>query len=272
MIQGFETREQTDIPIRALVKSANGILHKRNEVVGQYEKTNWATFKTVKDYPCAVFGILRGTADIIRECQKEKQDFYYFDHAYFLGNKHSISNEIGDKIYRLTKNHYHIQKIETLNNEDKKRIEKYRDYLFSKLEPWKTSGKHIIIIEPSEFQIWYHNIHNWVENTVNILKQHTDREIIVRTKQSQVSLDEHLNNAHAVVTHNSNVVFQALLKGIPCFVDKINMGVEICDTDFTKIETPKKLFREHWFDTILANQFTLKEIEDGTAWRKVNEK
>ena len=37
MIQGFETREVTDKPIRAFVKSANGILHKKTKQVDQYE-------------------------------------------------------------------------------------------------------------------------------------------------------------------------------------------------------------------------------------------
>ena len=38
----------------------------------------------------------------------EMQDFYYFDHAYLFGNKHDKSKEIGEKIYRLTKNWFQI--------------------------------------------------------------------------------------------------------------------------------------------------------------------
>ena len=33
MIQGFETREITDIPIRAFVKSADGTIHKKVKTV-----------------------------------------------------------------------------------------------------------------------------------------------------------------------------------------------------------------------------------------------
>ena len=40
MIDGFETREMTDIPVRAFVKSANGHLYKRpGPSVEQYETT-----------------------------------------------------------------------------------------------------------------------------------------------------------------------------------------------------------------------------------------
>ena len=45
MIQGFETREITDIPIRAFVKSADGTIHKKVKTVDQYENTEWPSFK-----------------------------------------------------------------------------------------------------------------------------------------------------------------------------------------------------------------------------------
>ena len=67
MIQGFETREVTDKPIRAFVKSANGILHKKTKQVDQYEQTEWLSFKNF-DLPIAVFGSLRGTGDLIKNC------------------------------------------------------------------------------------------------------------------------------------------------------------------------------------------------------------
>ena len=53
MIQGFGTREITDQIIRAFVKSANGIMHEKQKVVGQYEQTVWPTFKEI-DSPVAV--------------------------------------------------------------------------------------------------------------------------------------------------------------------------------------------------------------------------
>ena len=66
MIQGFGTREITDQILRAFVKSANGVMHEKQKVVGQYEQTIWPTFKEV-DTPVAVFGCLRGTEAVIDE-------------------------------------------------------------------------------------------------------------------------------------------------------------------------------------------------------------
>ena len=123
MIQGFETREVTDIPVRAFVESAGGQMHKKVSTVDQYEKTEWPTFDN-QEKPCAVFGILRGTGDILEWCKQVKLDWYYFDHAYFGGNRHG-KGLVDDKVYRITKNNYHIQDIlsrEKINYKRNKRL------------------------------------------------------------------------------------------------------------------------------------------------------
>ena len=86
MIQGFETRELTDQVIRPFVKSANGILHIKSKSVEQYEQTNWPTFNKndLTKHPIAVFGILRGTGELIKECQRINHTYYHLDHAYYF--------------------------------------------------------------------------------------------------------------------------------------------------------------------------------------------
>lgn len=268
MIQGFETREITDIPIKAFVKSVKGILHQKVKTVEQYQKTEWPTFKSVKDYPCAVFGILRGTADIMKECRKQNQDYYYFDHSYFLGNRHGISSIVNDKVYRITKNNYHVQGIKKLYDDDYERIEKYKDHI--DIKDWKYDGDYILVCPPSEHQLKYHNIPNWLNDTVNKIKQHTKRNIKVRPKTSMTPLESDLEKAYACVTFQSVVCLDAVLNGVPSFCDPISMGVAVSETDLSLIEKPLySPCRLDWIDTLLANQFTLQEIENGTAWRKV---
>ena len=77
MIDGFETRENTDIPVRALVNSAKGQLYKRpGASVDQYEMTKWDYDFKFKN-PIAVFGMLRGTGQLIEECIRDEQDFIF---------------------------------------------------------------------------------------------------------------------------------------------------------------------------------------------------
>ena len=249
MIQGLLTRPATDDIVRHFVSSAGGTLHNVKDVD--------------IDKPITCFGILRGTGELL----KQSKEFYYFDHAYLYGNRHSPSKVTGERIYRLTKNHYHIQTIQELTDEDNERIKKYKQYI--KLQPWKSDGNYILIIAPSHFQIAYHNIGSWVDDTIKTLKQYTDRPIKVRDKKSSRPLREEVQSAYAIVSHNSAVVVDAILNGVPVFCDKMNMGVPMGLTDFSKIEQPIKPARLKWIHSLLANQFTMTEIKNGTAWRKV---
>ena len=270
MIQGFETRDNTDVPVRALVESANGHMWKKERAVDQYEQTKWPGFDYKFDKPIAVFGMLRGTGQLIEECNRDGQDFYFFDHAYMFGNKHSPSKITGDRIYRLTKNYYHVRDIKKLKADDYKRIEKYKDHL--KLKPWKYDGDYILYIPPSEHvkKYFYFNNH-WEEQTLKTIKKHTRKPIKIRTKEDTTPLEKDLENAYCTVSYQSTVVIQSILNGVPSFCANESMGVPVSLTDMTQIKDP--LYtpeREQWFDSLLANQFTMKEIQDGTAWKYVS--
>ena len=270
MIDGFETRENTDIPVRALVKSAKGTLYKRpGASVDQYITTMWDYDRSYKN-PIAVFGMLRGTAGLIEECSNEMQDFYYFDHAYLFGNKHDKSKEIGEKIYRLTKNYFHIRDIKKLKADDYRRIQKYREHI--KLKPWKYEGDYILFIPPSDHvRNYYWFNHHWEEQTLKTLKRHTRKPIKIRKKEDKTPLEKDLENAYCTVSYQSTVVVQSIINGVPSFCANESMGVPVSLTDMSLIKDP--LYtpeREYWIDSLLANQFTMSEIEDGTAWKYVN--
>jgi len=271
MIQGFETREITDIPIRAFVKSAEGVLHKKVKQVDQYEQTEWLSFKNF-DLPIAVFGVLRGTGDLIKNCLSIPQIFYYFDHAYYLGARHSNSQAVNEKIYRIVKNDYNLTYIDQLNDIDKERIEKYKKYI--EIKPWKKEGRYILVLPPSDFAKTYYHIPNWEEDTINQLKQYTKKDIVVRQKDLSnlnKSLDEQLNEAYACVTFNSTACIDAVLNGVPSFCDGISCGMPVSQLDLSQIENPiYSDKREKWIDSLLANQFTLTEIENGVAYEKVS--
>ncbi len=266
MIQGFETREITDIPVRAFVKSADGVLHKKVKTVDQYEQTEWPTFEDL-DKPIAVFGTLRGTGDLLKHCMIKPQTFYYFDHAYRFGNRHS-EGVVQEKIYRITKNDYSMTYIDTLTEQDYERIEKYKKLI--NIKEWKKEGKYILVLPPSDHAKKYYGYPDWLKDTLYQLKNITKKDIIVREKDSKESLSKQLEEAFACVSFNTTACIDAILNGVPSFVDGISCGLPVSLTDLTRIEKPFYApNRERWIDSLLANQFTLSEIEDGTAWRKV---
>ena len=100
---------------------------------------------------------------------------------------------------------------------------------------------------------------DWLDNTIKILKQNTDREIDVREKPYNPTIEiDHVgatvkvdkptvhkgninwNDYHATVTYNSNTMIASLTNGVPVFCDPENSAAApISETDFSKIETPK---------------------------------
>ena len=276
MIQGFGTREITDQILRAFVKSAKGVMHEKEKVVGQYEQTIWPTFDKV-DSPVAVWGCLRGTESVIDEAGQKEQDWYFFDHAYVMNeSKHGVNPKLKDRVYRVTKNAQIINDIDELSYDDYDRIEKYKDYV--QLEPWKTHGKYILVFEPSDFAKRWWKVPNWTEEVMDRIKSKTNMEVRIRKKNSLVSFESEVKGAKAVVSLQSAAAVQAHIWGIPGYCAEmsaaypVSHSIEMIDQGFKNMEYIKDEHRQRWLNSILANQYTLTEIADGTCWKRLKDK
>ncbi len=274
MIQGFETRELTDQVIRSFVKSAGGILHVKNKKVEQYEQTNWTTFNNneLTKYPIAVFGILRGTGKLIKECQRINHTYYHFDHAYyFKEQKHSKNSIFNERIYRLTKNCMMLNYIDKLDDTDKQRLIKFKNHI--QIKPWTKKGDYVLVLPPSEHVNSWYGFTNWEKDTVNKLKQYTQKEIKIRNKDSKMPFLEELKNAWSVVSSQSTAAVDAIINGVPSFCDEVSMAKPVSYTDLSLIEKPfYPDNREEWLSSLLANQYLMSEIENGTAWNRIKNK
>lgn len=275
MIQGFETREVTDTVVRAFVEGAKGTLHKRSgPSVGQYEKTHWPTYRNLVDKPVCVFGILRGTGDLITQCQQMKHTFYYFDHAYyFKEQKHAVNKILGDRVYRLTKNALSLNYVDKLNEEDYNRINKIKKHI--KIKERKKNGEYILVLPPSDHIKIYYLLgsNSWENKVIENIKKYTDRYIKMRVKGTSIPLKEDLKNAHAVVTFQSTAAVDAVLEGVPSFCDTISCANPVSYNldEFDKLEDPHPIddVRERWIDSLLANQYTMEELRNGFAWNRL---
>ena len=276
MIQGFGTREITDQILRAFVKSAKGIMHEKQKVVGQYEQTIWPTFKEI-DSPVAVWGCLRGTEAVIDEAGQKEQDWYFFDHAYVMNeSKHMPNMKLKDRVYRVTKNAQLINDIDELSFDDYKRIEKYEKYV--QLEPWKKDGKYILVFEPSDFAKRWWEVPNWTEDTIQLLKANTDLEIRIRKKNSLISFESEVKGAKAVVSLQSAAAIQAHIWGIPGYCAEmsaaypVSHSMDMIQKGLDSIQYIPDHHRQRWLNSILANQYTMTEIADGTCYNRLKDR
>lgn len=275
MIQGFGTREITDQILRAFVKSANGVMHEKERVVGQYEQTIWNTFKEI-DSPVAVWGCLRGTQLVIDEAVRKEHDYYFFDHAYVMNeSKHGINPKLNDKVYRVTKNAQIINDIDELSDDDYKRIEKYEDHI--QLEPWKKDGKYVLIFEPSDFAKRWWEVPDWTEDMIEKTKN-LGIEVRIRKKNSLISFESEVKNAKCVISLQSAAAIQAHIWGIPGYCGDmsaaypVSHSIDMLEKGLDSIQYIPDDTRQRWLNSILANQYTMTEIADGTCYNRLKDR
>jgi len=285
MLVGFGTRNLLDEVVKPFVEREGGKFWDPKlfggQPVGQLEQSLWPGFdmneflKEKNDV--AVFGILRGTENWLNKCKQLNLNYYYFDHAYFFkAHGHRPNERTLLRTYRLTKNAENLNRIVELDDEDKIRIEKYR---LQHKETFRLKniprGGHILIIPPTDYVCRYYKIDSpetWIKQTKEKVRQCSDKEFIVRPKTVDRPLEEDLQNAHCVITYQSTVGITAMLKGVPVICDEISMCKPV-SIDYIDIE--KEYVRDDdlvnkWIDSLLANQFTMEEIQNGTAKRIVD--
>jgi hypothetical protein len=125
----------------------------------------------------------------------------------------------------------------------------------------------------------------WLEHTVNRIREHTERPIVVRPHPRQQlkpipgvqiqkpqalrgTYDEfdfrnNLGRAWAVVNENSGPGSQAIIDGVPAFVGAYSMATPVANTDFAQIEKPLMPDRAEWVEQLCHTEWTLGEIRSG---------
>jgi hypothetical protein len=139
------------------------------------------------------------------------------------------------------------------------------------LKPWRKGG-HKIVIADTLPDYW--NVRglpvDWSQRMAAYLRTKTKRKIIVRHKESKVHLYDEIKTAHCLVAHGSIAAVEAVVMGIPVFVDKESAAALVGKTDFDDIENPIYPERQQWLNSLAYCQFNETELVDGTLWRLIS--
>jgi hypothetical protein len=170
--------------------------------------------------PQPVMGILNG--DAIR-CIKEGGEWIYFDHAYFNRGWHRSN-------FRVCRNGLHMteQLIRPPDRFDRTGYE---------VEPWRKTGREIVIIPPTDAQMAVYGNHEWLLRTETRLCEITDRPVTCKRDKS-TSLRQFLDDAWAVVTYASVAGVEATLMGVPVFSTEHCPSWPVNSGRLEDIETP----------------------------------
>lgn len=164
------------------------------------------------------------------------------------------------------------------------------------LQPWRTTGDHILICLQRNGGWSMAGLHvvDWCNNIILKLKKYTSRPIIVRVHPGDKRASQYLKlihpsvhissnqnilddffNAHAVVTYNSSPGVAAAIEGIPVFVTdpnpKVSQAYDIANTDLSLIETPLTPDRQQWIEKISMCHFNFKDLKSGVAWNIIKD-
>lgn len=166
------------------------------------------------------------------------------------------------------------------------------------MKPWRESGDYVLVCGQHEKSQQWQGLppmKKWVENTVQELRQYTDRKIVFRPHpRLPVRFDSKLDNfvcqtpvkkqgtyddydirfsgAWAVVNVCSNPGIHAVLEGIPAFVSASSLAYPVANYDLSQIESPVTPERTQWLNDLAHIEYTLKEIQQGIPLKYLTKK
>jgi len=169
------------------------------------------------------------------------------------------------------------------------------------LKPWRTDGEYILIAGQHDKSLqWQHmpRMSQWVMNTIDGIRAHTDRPILFRPhprcplqhiekefknvyRQNPVKLngtyddfDMSFNNVHATVSYSSNPGIHSVLNGVPAFVGSASLAYDVGnDIDFMHdIESPMMPDRTQWLNDYAHTEYTIEEIAAGLPLNNLTSK
>ena len=166
------------------------------------------------------------------------------------------------------------------------------------LKPWRTDGKYILICGQHDKSLQWQNMprmSNWLLDTYDEIRKHTDRPIIFRphprcrlehierglrhvTRQEPAHVigtyddfDMGFDNVFCTISYSSNPGIHSIIEGIPAFVSPSSLAYDVAnDIDFLHdIEQPLIPDRTQWLNDYAWTEFTVEEISAGLPLKRL---
>ncbi len=247
----------------------------------------------------ATLGVLRGTGLMLKSAKAKGIDYYYMDHAYFMPG-------YGGKGWmRISKNSHTCTTLREVSKDKWNGFHKNYGY---QCEKWKNNnqrGRDILVLPPTGAVSWFFDQgkEEWLDQTISELKsllpesEHYRIKIRRKPKEpvvdaqgnlielktypgshSDIPFETQLLDAQVVIAYNSMAALQATMQGIPvitsenscCYRVSFNLDVYKNQHDPQEFDTEPPN-RPHLLYWLAANQWKLRDIESGNAWKCLQE-
>lgn len=207
--------------------------------------------------PFIVYGQLWLTREIVPDAVKARRPFYHIDNGYWRSAR---GGDVG--YYRIC---YRGMSPVLLTDVDSARGER----MGGPMQPWRREGGHVLLAMPGrDYGLALGiDVNGWCRNIESKIRCHTDRPIKIRERDATRPLASDLINCWALVTHSSNVATEAVCAGIPVFVKPTSPAGPVGNLKLAEIERPRMPSRRQWWNSLMCQQFSLREMANGTCYR-----
>lgn len=206
---------------------------------------------------------------LYRHCIEQNRKFYNLDTGYF-GNKKR------KEIIRISVNGFQDQGPIIDRSQDR-----LANFAID-ISNFKR-GSSIVIVPPDEKITKLFKLKNsWIEDLRYEIKKYTDRPIRLRTRptarsnrmKSNTFKDFIQQDTYLVIGYNSNALVESIIHGIPVVslghsATKSFSNYNLCDIErIPNIDNDKRI---SWLKHLSYKQFNYEELNNGTAWKIINQ-
>tara|TARA_B100002019_G_C21261731_1_gene597121 strand:- start:399 stop:1202 length:804 start_codon:yes stop_codon:yes gene_type:complete len=231
------------------------------------------------------WGLAGKNIPYIKGCIERNEEWWYVDNGYLT---QQITRYPEPKIHDLDKTYFRIVKggLHTLQGKsgsvDRLRVLENQG-IDVQFKGWTTNTEHILLCPSSPTVTFFINDmsqEEWEENVRSELRQHTDRPIKFRNKPRpgnqwwDTDIKDDLKGCHCLITNMSLAAVDAVINQVPVLTHRNNVAFKVSIDNIHNInKTPKhpREVVEPWLNMLSHNQFTIPEIEEGLAYKILNE-
>lgn len=174
---------------------------------------------------------------------------------------------------------------------DPVRWQKISKNLKIEILPYRNSGNHVLIClqRHGGWSMRGLSVTQWLNETINKLRNFTQRPIVVRCHPNDKKIKQLLNISHKNVTisNNSNILLDlknawatiiynsspgiaSIINGVPVFITdptpQNSQSFSVSNTDLSNIENPVMPERQQWIEKISMCHWNFDELRSGEAW------
>jgi hypothetical protein len=132
------------------------------------------------------------------------------------------------------------------------------------------------------------SMEQWVKNTIEKIKNYSDRKIVVRPHPRSILREKFVDavielpikivnsyddfninyDYHCVINHNSGPAVQSAINGTPTICDPTSLAFPVSE-NWENLENPQLPDREEWFLKLTHTEWTVEEIAQGIPLKRL---